>query len=395
MGAKPSTQEDLLCLKSQAATLEKRQAAFERLRQTLTKSLHPAELLKAVAAVDSQRFDPLWQKPDSSATTLDAITLADRVRGCIFGAALGDAAGLAAEFLSPSQVADYYGESPDFTPGREVFPDEHRMMWCRGDWTDDTDQQILILQTLLNCGGRPNPKDFAARILAWRRNGFPDLGQTTKAVLNDPRYLEDPHATAARHSAETPSNGGVMRTAVVGIPQFWDEVAVAESASSFCRTTHADPRCVASSVAVAVCISRLLRGLDRDGSGTSLGVVKPALERARTYMADEAAAEEMETHATAETLEALKLDEQRRIGYTFKCLGAGFWALSSSNSFRDALNAVIKCGGDADTNGTVAGALLGCRLGYSNLPADWIAGMPYSSWLEAHAQKVLFMLGLR
>lgn len=32
--------------------------------------------------------------------------LADRVRGCLFGAALGDAAGLSAEFMSKAEVLD-------------------------------------------------------------------------------------------------------------------------------------------------------------------------------------------------------------------------------------------------------------------------------------------------
>ena len=34
------------------------------------------------------------------------------------------------------------------------------------------------------------------------------------------------------------------------------------------------------------------------------------------------------------------------------------------------LNELILAGGDADTNGAVAGALLGCRLGFSQLPSD-------------------------
>lgn len=106
--------------------------------------------------------------------------------------------------------------------------------------------------------------------------------------------------------------------------------------------------------------------------------------------------EEMRRHADAE-LEELKLDDRAKIGYTLKCFGAGLWALrqDAPDTFRRSLNRLIQEGGDADTNGTVAGALLGCRLGFSQLPKDWIAGMPYSSWLEAYAQKLLFMLRLR
>ena len=147
--------------------------------------------------------------------------LADRIRGTLFGAALGDAAGLATEFLSSAEARAFYGEA-DFRPGRPVYPDEHRMMWCAGDWTDDTDQQVLIMQSLLHCAGRADACDFASRLLSWRSSGFPELGdqsaaglgQTTKAVLNDPEFATAPRKAAAAHSASIPSNGGVMRTPI-------------------------------------------------------------------------------------------------------------------------------------------------------------------------------------
>ena len=32
--------------------------------------------------------------------------------------------------------------------------DSHRIRWAQGDWTDDSDQMILILQTLLERNGQ-------------------------------------------------------------------------------------------------------------------------------------------------------------------------------------------------------------------------------------------------
>jgi len=32
--------------------------------------------------------------------------------------------------------------------------DGHRYRWKRGDWTDDSDQMILILRMLLDCNGK-------------------------------------------------------------------------------------------------------------------------------------------------------------------------------------------------------------------------------------------------
>ena len=229
------------------------------------------------------------------------------------------------------------------------------------------------------------------------------------------------------------------RTAIAGIPHFWCDDTVAAAAREFCLTTHAEPRCAASCVVVALCVSRLLRG--EDDADIMQSVVQPALVKAQEWL-DAAAKEEMNSHARA-TLEDLALDDRKTIGFTLKCLGAGLWALRQGDGgdrgngcdghgprppgprgpgppgqlFRKALNELILAAGDADTNAAVAGALLGCRLGFSQLPADrrvkglkwgsgksavcrvhpslrqdWIAGMPYSSWLEAYVQKILFML---
>ena len=38
-------------------------------------------------------------------------------------------------------------------------------------------------------------------------------------------------------------------------------------------------------------------------------------------------ADEMKQHMFADKLSDLELDDKPKIGYTFKCMGAGFWAL--------------------------------------------------------------------
>lgn len=38
--------------------------------------------------------------------------------------------------------------------------------------------------------------------------------------------------------------------------------------------------------------------------------------------------------------------------------------------------------GDADANGAVAGALLGCKIGFSNLPLRWREDLLHKNWLN-------------
>lgn len=176
---------------------------------------------------------------------------------------------------------------------------------------------------------------------------------------------------------------------MAGIPHFWDEDTVCAAADSFCRTTHADPRCVASCLVVALCVSRLLRGEDTEDIMES--VARPAMAKARAECAlSEEWDEEMQRHAEGE-LSDLNLDERKTIGYTFKCLGAGLWALRSSGSFESVLNQLILAAGDADTNGTVAGALLGCRLGFSQLPKDLHGQKVTWTWVKWHLERRFFI----
>ena len=47
-------------------------------------------------------------------------------------------------------------------------------------------------------------------------------------------------------------------------------------------------------------------------------------------------------------------------------------------------------GGDADTNCAVAGALLGCKLGYGELSKQvptWLTTLKHKSWLEKQLTK--------
>lgn len=134
----------------------------------------------------------------------------DRIRGAVFGCAIGDAIGLHTEFLSRTASVSTYGPSPRFTlaypPPRGFEPlleDRHRSKFSRGGWTDDTDQAILILMSFLRSGGRSvAPEDFAQRLRFWIQNGFRPLdrlplgiGKTVRDVVTQPDFvLHPPHA---------------------------------------------------------------------------------------------------------------------------------------------------------------------------------------------------------
>ncbi|XP_071806736.1 ADP-ribosylarginine hydrolase Tri1-like [Asterias amurensis] len=329
--------------------------------------------------------------------------LQDQILGTVYGNCIGDAIGLMTEFLNKEQACKYYsGKHLEYSmkaiTAEHFF---HQMVFPEADWTDDSDQMILILQSLMENDGQAVATDFAEKLVTWRCSGFPELGdtcgmglgRTTGQVLRSDNFKTDPHKVAEtvweNGSRFVAPNGGVMRTSIAGVHRFDDIQQVISNTKVFCKVTHADPRCVASCVAVTTAIAMMLQGMHRKSNGSykvdslieaAFDYAKECLLRDDEGNLKERQVEELKFHMNA-SLPELKLDDRQRIGYTFKCLGAGFWALRQKN-FREAIEAITLEGGDADTNGAVAGALLGCKLGYKKIPPTWRNELTHKKWLD-------------
>lgn len=164
--------------------------------------------------------------------------------------------------------------------------------------------------------------------------------------------------------------------------------------------THADLRC---GLSVAI-VSGLIRALCL-GEIDDVVQVRDLMERAWAYiqhtqperatLLDRA---EFERHAYAENLASLVLCD-RSMGYVYKCLGSALWCLrqvlTRQDTFRTAMTTLVMCGGDADTNGAVAGALMGALCGYEYLPKEWRDGMRYADWYRAKVQALCCVAHLR
>ena len=59
------------------------------------------------------------------------------------------------------------------------------------------------------------------------------------------------------------------------------------------------------------------------------------------------------------------------MGFTLKAMQVALWCADRAADFEEALIAVVNAGGDTDTNGAVAGAVLGARFGLDAIPRRW------------------------
>ena len=121
-------------------------------------------------------------------------------------------------------------------------------------------------------------------------------------------------------------------------------------------------------------------------------------------------AQELQEHCFPKDLDHLELGDNAKMGYTFKCVGIGFYAATRkvdpsptdkaydgpSGLFRGVMEQVTLEAGDADTNGAVVGSLLGARFGLEKgLPENWWTELKHREWLdptiEQFASRVLSM----
>ena len=330
--------------------------------------------------------------------------LIDKIKGLIFGQAIGDALGLGTEFMSKKQVNYHY---PDrLQDYHQIIQDKHRSRWKRGEWTDDTDQMLCIVDSMISTK-TINSYNIATRIYDWAFQGGRGLGQTAYSVLSHPAFLSNPSAVAKevwlKSNKKGAANGGVMRTAIVGAWQYQDSKMIIYNAEKVCKITHYDPRCIGSCVVISLAISELIKEeKDIDQLLTYLGEIADTYdERIREYIRPQKHSNfyvNSEGHLRhqksvlpklSSEIADLNLSDPTSIGYTLKAMGSGIWAMKYAESYEDGISQVIHEGGDADTNASVAGAILGAKFGFSSIPVAWVNGLLRKKYLEEKVEQLI------
>ncbi|DAA75228.1 TPA_exp: Uncharacterized protein A8136_1979 [Trichophyton benhamiae CBS 112371] len=354
-------------------------------------------------------------------------TLQDKIRGVIFGSALGDCIGLYTEFLSKKIAEDAYpqGRFQLVDPATKFRNDGHRNKFELKAWTDDTDHALLILLSYLHHNGQMlSPADLAKRLKIWIDQGLRALdrppcgiGKTVGSIVLDKEYLTNPSQKAHQYwvkgGRNVAPNGSLMRTHPLGIICLaFSLEKTFQIATDFSLITHADPRCI-----LACCISTgLIRGILRGEILDEKGL-DTLLEDAYTWVdswvrdvrlpKDDAQKEtdsdiyepdarefldreEFDQHAYAKTFSDLLLDASYKIGTP----GTGSPPpLTNSAIFENIITELTYEAGDADTNACAAGALLGSWLGYNSLPSHWRDGMDNNDWLMQKCNSLIQVIG--
>ena len=305
--------------------------------------------------------------------------------GALAGLALGDALGLPTQEMSPAQIRAVYGRITGLVDGDASQPYAPGMP--AGSVTDDTEQALLVASLLIRGRGSSsgrvalNAVEFAHALLAWEdsmieRGSLDLLGPSTKAALDRVRAGEDPLTVGG----EGTTNGAAMRVTPIGIAvSTEDPEAFAEAVWSSCRVTHATRQGFQSAALVAAAVS-----MGIDAARSTSPNLRGLLWKALTYVDSlpERGAWTPDPDVVAATRRAMQLavnPASSSLEYLAEQVGTSVasahaipmaFALLARDPSPQALMDAANIGGDTDTIGAIAGAILGAALGVEVLPTD-------------------------
>ena len=307
---------------------------------------------------------------DATATAPESVRIHDRARGVMLGVAVGNLLGLAIEGKSESWIQEHYPHGV-----REIRPSE-----MAKPLDDDPAQSVELAEALL--AGGDLVERFAAKLVSWSVLNGRGMGRTTRQSISQ---LKDkvPAPVAAyavyRAKGEIAPNGGIMRCAPVAIARRRQPELMVRDTADTCAVSHYAPASQWSCVIVNVAIAMLLSGGVPD--------LQKLLSEARADGCPDLVAEAREAGVPTGLLESamrgrpvpgdtrwMRGGQRRGVrGHTVMTMQAGLWAATTPLNFEDALIELVNSGGDTDTNGALAGAVLGARYGASAIPMRWTA----------------------
>lgn len=265
--------------------------------------------------------------------------LLDRALGAYLGLAIGDALGATVEFMTASEIAVTHGVHRDLIGGG----------WLRlkpGQVTDDTQMALALGSALVTSPRGWDLRSVADAFVDWMRGHPPDIGNTCRRGI---RRYQQTGILEGPYSDDEAGNGAAMRNLPVVLSTLGNDHAFRTRSIAQARITHHHPYSDAAVLVLGEVTRAFLRGDD----------VVAGLRLAHAFAA---------THPDFK----FRPWPGRTGGYVVDTVQTVFDGLFNTDTFEDCLVTVVNRGGDADTNGALAGQLAGALYGVKAIPARWL-----------------------
>jgi ADP-ribosylglycohydrolase len=290
----------------------------------------------------------------------------DQFKGCLLGAAIGDALGMARESTPPDfqRLHEGYRRAWRGHPNAGLKP---------GQFTDDTQMMLLVAGMLVD--GTYSEQGYAAALARMYMN-------------DDLRFPDGAVDAACRHLLSGDQPGGVASNTAgcisIAIPfalAYGDPVDVTERVVQACTVTHTHPAAHAGAVTVGLLIHHAVRG-------------RPdALSLAEKHAGfEDVALGNKIRDAVRLANEGISLESALSVignGVTvYQTVPLAFFLIHRISDVTALLNTAAHVGGNTDTIAFICGAYAGATSGKTALPQDLLDGLEMRGAIESMAARL-------
>lgn len=288
----------------------------------------------------------------------DRLDRYDRIKGALYGVAVGDCLGAPVEFMDARDIQIQYGLVSDIMGGGWLGAHA-------GVGTDDTAMTLAVAEGIMNTGPVDDPVEkIGAEFIKWfydapigagaacaRSIGIASKNGRVKTPKRSTwlKAAEKAHYEMAGRSG---GNGSLMRTVPVALFTRAEKECSA-LAADVSQMTHYDPDAAMACMIYSEIVRKLIRGdslretVDRETSNTEY------------------------RRATRTDVKFIPYPG----GYVKDSFNTALWGITQGKNFEDSLIKVVNLGGDADTTGAITGGLAGAAYGFREIPERWVEAL--------------------
>jgi ADP-ribosylglycohydrolase len=272
----------------------------------------------------------------------------DYIKGMIMGAAIGDALGLPYEFNNSKEycpVIQEYSKLNRFTKEITTFP--------LGILSDDTELALTLLRNLINNNFVYSEESIIKDYMEWANSGVKFMGKNIRSLFYGIKTIKGYYNRTQKifgngQGLNKQSNGSLMRIYPLAL--------LKDSQSIYNDTYLTNPNKLSMFVNL-IYIGLLKSLLYRNNESRII------FEHDQEYIEAERNIKEVFKIINDDKF-LLTINKKDR-GWCIYGLYCALYCYRNFDTFEDAMEWVIKQGGDTDTNASIVGALMGAKLGYS------------------------------
>ena len=187
----------------------------------------------------------------------------DKIKGALYGVAIGDALGAPLEFMTAAQIKQKHGVVTEMIGGGwlDVAP---------GEVTDDTQMTVAVAAGIVESPLNP-VTSIGHRFIAWVNSNPKDIGATCAAAIRMAaaqkktslnQWLDVSRQVAKSNGQRSGGNGALMRTVYPGL-YYNEEKEAIEKTLSIASMTHWDELSNSTCSLYTKMIFHLVRGANK------------------------------------------------------------------------------------------------------------------------------------